>query len=501
MGAVLEAAAVSKSFGAVHALRDVSFSISEGEIRALCGENGAGKSTLIKLITGLHQPDRGRIQINGQDRQIRNPIEAQRLGIASVSQELSIVPQLSVLDNLWLGHRDVPFFHRRAWFRQRANEALDLVNLSHLSFDAPAGQLSLAERQLLEIARMLVREARILILDEPTATLADKEIERVTTALRRLRSQNKSIIFITHRLNEVFEICDTVTVLRNGAEVGTHRTLDIDRPRLIEAMLGRPLGQMYPASSGRVGDLALVVQSLSVPGGVYDLTFDVGRGEIVCLAGQIGSGAIDAIRALAGLVYNASGDVKVAGQPLKLGSVSRALSRNLRFVSEDRASEGVFPKLSVEENLVAIQLELLGRLGMLSRRRLTNSARRIASSVRVDEMRLRNLTGELSGGNQQKVAIGRSVSDRCEGVLLMNEPTRGVDVGARAEIYALMRRLCEDGYAILMTSTDIEEIVGMSDRVITMFRGASVRHHEKRAINRADILADITYHKVSEASS
>ena len=211
MGAVLEAAAVSKSFGAVQALRDVSFSIGEGEIRALCGENGAGKSTLIKLITGLHQPDHGRIQINGQDRQIRNPIEAQRLGIASVSQELSIVSQFSVLDNLWLGHRDVPFFHRRAWFRHRANEALDLVALSHLSLDAPAGQLSLAERQLLEIARMLVREARILILDKPTATLADKEIERVMTALRRLRSQNKSIIFITHRLNEVFEICDSVT--------------------------------------------------------------------------------------------------------------------------------------------------------------------------------------------------------------------------------------------------------------------------------------------------
>ena len=264
--------------------------------------------------------------------------------------------------------------------------------------------------------------------------------------------------------------------------------------------MGRPLGQMYPASSGRVGELALAVQGLSVPGGVYDLTFDVGSGEIVCLAGQIGSGAIDAIRALAGLVYNAGGEVKVAGQPLKLGSVSRALARNLRFVSEDRASEGVFAKLSVEENLVAIQLELLGRIGMLSRRRLTNSARRIASSVRVDDMRLRNLTGELSGGNQQKVAIGRSISDRCEGVLLMNEPTRRVDVGARAEIYALMRRLCEDGYAILMTSTDIEEIVGMSDRVITMFRGESVRHHEKRAINRADILADITYHTVSEAS-
>lgn len=500
MGAVLEVATVSKSFGAVHALHDVSFSINEGEIRALCGENGAGKSTLIKLITGLHQPDRGGIRVNGQDRQIRSPIEAQMLGIASVSQELSIVPQLSVLDNLWLGHRDVPFFHRHAKFSQRANEVLELVDLSHLWIDAPAGRLSLAERQLLEIARMLVREARILILDEPTATLADKEIERVTTALRRLRSQNKSIIFITHRLNEVFEICDSVTVLRNGVEVGTHRTADIDRPQLIEAMLGRPLGQMYPATTGRRGDVALEVRGLTVPGVVHDLTFEVRKGEITCLAGQIGSGAIDAIRALAGLVYNATGDVKVTGKPLRLGSVSESLSRNLRFVSEDRASEGVFLKLTVQENLVATQLDMLGSLGFLSRRRLSGMARRMASSVRVDDMRLRNLTGELSGGNQQKVAVGRAISDQSEGVLLMNEPTRGVDVGARAEIYALMRRLCDDGYAILMTSTDIEEVVGMSDRVITMFRGASVRYHEREAINRSDILADITYHKMAEPS-
>jgi ABC-type sugar transport system ATPase subunit len=377
---------------------------------------------------------------------------------------------------------------------------LELVDLSHLSLDVSASRLSLAERQLLEIARMLVREARILILDEPTATLADKEIERVTAALRRLRTQNKSIIFITHRLNEVFEICDSVTVLRNGAEVGTHRIGDIDRPRLIEAMLGRPLGQMYPASNGWVGDVALAVQSLNVPGRVYDLTFNVRKGEIVCLAGQIGSGAIDAIRALAGLVYDASGDVTVAGQPMELGSVSRALARKIRFVSEDRASEGVFPKLNVQENLVATQLEVLGSMGLLSRRRLADIAKQMAAKVRVDGTRLRNLTSELSGGNQQKVAVGRSIGDPNEGVLLMNEPTRGVDVGARAEIYALMRRLCEDGYAILMTSTDIEEIVGMSDRVITMFRGASVRHHEKQAINSPDILADITYHKVSEAS-
>jgi ABC-type sugar transport system ATPase subunit len=500
MDAVLDIIAVSKSFGAVNALHDVSFSINAGEVRALCGENGAGKSTLIKLLTGLHQPDRGRIRVDGQERQIKSPADAQALGIASVSQELSIVPQLSVLDNIWLGHRDVPFFHRAVRLRKRAQDVLELVDLAPPSLDAAAGTLSLAERQLLEIARMLVREARILILDEPTATLADKEIERVLVALRRLRSQNKAIIFITHRLNEVFEICDSVTVLRNGEEVGTHRTADMDRPQLIELMLGRPLAQMYPGSSGRSGGIALSVRDLTVPGSVHRLSFDLRQGEITCLAGQIGSGAIDAIRALAGLVYDATGNVVVAGTRLGLGSVPRALSHNLRFISEDRAEEGVFRKLSVQENLLATQLEKLGGFGLLSRRRLMNSAKRMAGAVRVDETRLRNLAGELSGGNQQKIAVGRSITSLGEGVLLMNEPTRGVDVGARAEIYALMRQLCENGYAILMTSTDIEEIVGMSDHVITMFRGAKIRQHEKGAVNRRDILADITYHRVAEAS-
>jgi ABC-type sugar transport system ATPase subunit len=500
MDAVLDITAVSKSFGAVNALHDVSFSINAGEVRALCGENGAGKSTLIKLLTGLHQPDRGRIRVDGQERQIKSPADAQALGIASVSQELSIVTQLSVLDNIWLGHRDVPFFHRAARLRKRAEEVLELVDLAPPSLDAPAGTLSLAERQLLEIARMLVREARILILDEPTATLADKEIERVLAALRRLRSQNKAIIFITHRLSEVFEICDSVTVLRNGEEVGTHRTADMDRPRLIELMLGRPLAQMYPSSTGRSGNIALSVRDLTVPGTVHGLSFDLRQGEITCLAGQIGSGAIDAIRALAGLIYDATGDVVVAGKRLGLGSVPRALSHNLRFISEDRAEEGVFRKLSVQENLLAAQLETLGGFGLLSRRRLANSARRMAGAVRVDETRLRNVAGELSGGNQQKIAVGRSITSLGEGVLLMNEPTRGVDVGARAEIYALMGQLCENGYAILMTSTDIEEIVGMSDHVITMFRGEKIRQHEKGAINRQDILADITYQRVAEAS-
>ena len=493
VGPILEARSVAKSFGPVEALCGVSFAVATGEVRGICGENGAGKSTLIKVLTGVYQADRGAILVDGVEHRVEGPQDAQALGIAFVSQELSIPPHLSVGDNIWLGHRDVPFLHRRRALRQRAQEVLELVGLAHLSVDVRAATLSLGERQLLEIARMLVRNARVLILDEPTATLSDREIAQVFATLRRLKEQGRTVIFITHRLNEIFEICDSVTVLRNGCEVGSFATTEVDRAGLIEAMLGRPLEQMYPQASLTEAGPALMVSDLHIPGTVHGLSLAVPKGRIASLVGQIGSGASDAVRALAGLVYTARGAVSVGGQRLRLGSVPAALAHNVRFVSEERAAEGLFLNLSVRENLLATQLGSLGTGGWLSRRRLTTAASRLAGMVGIDGRRLRSRTREMSGGNQQKVAVGRSVTSDGKGVLLMNEPTRGVDVGARAEIYVLMRRLCEQGYAILMTSTDIEEVVGMSDIVVTMYRGAKVGEYAGDTIDRTRILSDIIH--------
>jgi len=497
VGPILEARGVAKSFGPVRALRGVSFAVAQGEVRGICGENGAGKSTLIKVLTGVYRSDRGAILVDGVERRIDGPQDAQALGIAFVSQELSIAPHLSVEDNIWLGHRDVPLLHRRRALRQRAQEVLELVGLTHLSVDVRASTLSLGERQLLEIARMLVRNARVLILDEPTATLSDREIAHVFATLRRLKEQGRTIIFITHRLGEIFEICDSVTVLRNGYEVGSFAISEVDRAGLIEAMLGRPLAQMYPPAALTADGPALVVRDLHIPGTVGSLSLAVPQGRIACLVGQIGSGAAEAVRALAGLDYTARGEISVGGLHLRLGSVPEALARNVRFVSEERAAEGVFLNLSVRENLVATQLETLGTGGWMSRQRLTAAAGRLAGMVGIDGSRLRSRTRELSGGNQQKVAVGRSVTGAGKGVLLMNEPTRGVDVGARAEIYVLMRRLCEQGYAILMTSTDIEEVVGMSDIVVTMYRGAKVAEYAGDAIDRSRILSDIIHQETA----
>ena len=490
---ILEARGVQKRFGHLAALKDVSFAIGPGEIRALCGENGAGKSTLVKLLTGIYRPDAGTIQVDGAAQEFKSSRDSQARGIAFVSQELSIVAHLSLLDNIWLGHQEVPFFHRRASLRKRAADALGMVGLGHLPLATLAGRLSLGERQLVEIARMLARDARVLLLDEPTATLSDSEIERVFGALRRLRASGRSVIFITHRLNEVFNICDTVTVLRNGAEVATLPVNALDRDRLVEMMLGRPLGQMYPAPGPASDRDGLEVSGLTVPGMVHGLSFNAKRGQIVCLSGQIGSGAAEAVRALAGLVYDAGGAVVADGRTVRPGSVHDAIAANLRFVSEDRAAEGVFLTLPVRINLLATQLDRVSSAGIVSHEAISRRAAGACAQLTIDPARLLSNAGDLSGGNQQKIAVARSLTGDPFGVLLMNEPTRGVDVGARAEIYELMRQICAKGYCIVMMSTDIEEVAGMADIVVTMYRGRKVAEYPRATLSRNQILADITH--------
>ncbi len=490
---VLSIDGLSKSFGPIDALVDVSLSLGRGEIRAICGENGAGKSTLVKILTGVYHADAGTVTIDGEPRDIRRPQQAQELGLALVAQELSLVPHLSVLDNIWLGNATVPMLHRRRELRDRAARALEVLGIGHLGLDTPVIDLSIGEKQLVEISRLLARDARILILDEPTATLTDIEIERIFEALRALKREGRSVLYITHRLGEVFEICDSVTVLRNGALVDTRPVAEIDRDRLIEMMLGRGLVEMYPDAAHGDGAALLDVEGLCVPGVVDGFDLTAPRGKIICLAGQLGSGNFEVVRALAGLVHDATGRVTVDGAPMALGSVPRAMGNGIIFVSEDRAGEGIFLHLRVLDNLVGTRLGDHQRLGMLSWSELGTLAARLADRVGVDRARLGSTADELSGGNQQKLAFSRAVEHRQGGILLMNEPTRGVDVGARADIYKLMREFCEFGFALVMTSSDLEEVVGMSDIVHTMYRGRLIARYARGEARTHDILADITH--------
>ena len=483
---------VSKSFGPIAALKNISLDIGPGEIRGICGENGAGKSTLVKILTGVYRPDEGTVLIGGAPASVATPRQAQERGIAIVAQELSLCPDLSVEDNIWLGSLRVPFLHKRPELRRRAAETLALLGAGHIKLDARVATLSMGERQLVEIARLLTRDARVLILDEPTATLTDVEIERIFAALLAVKREGRSVLYITHRLAEVYEICDQVTVLRNGELVATTPLNGLDRAALIELMLGRPSGEMYPEQAPARGAPALVVEGLSLPGIVDDFTMNVSRGEILCIAGQVGSGAAEIVAALAGLVHDAGGRVTVNGRRLKLGSPARAARRGIMFVSGDRAAEGVFRRLSVLHNLVATRLHDHSLFGFLRGGALRAAAGRLSQRVGIDRKRLRARAEELSGGNQQKHAFGRSIGRQSGGVLLMNEPTRGIDVGARAEIYRLMRAFCADGYALVLASSDLEEIVGVGDVIVTLYRGRQVGCYRRSEASMHRIVADIT---------
>ena len=496
---ILAVEGITKRFGPNAVLKNVSLSLDAREVRAICGENGAGKSTLVKIFTGVYQPDGGTVCVDGTPTEIAHPQHAQELGIAMVAQELSLAPALSVLDNIWLGNRKVPLFHRRKALRARARAALDKVGLDELALETPVAALSIGRRQLVEIARMLTRDARVFILDEPTATLSDIEIERIFAALRALKAEGKSIVYITHRLGEVFAICDAVSVLRNGELVGTRRIGDIDRDQLMAMMLGRSMSEMYPRWDSKPGEPLIAVRNLRVPPIVRDFNLSAARGTVTCIAGQVGSGAIEVLRALAGLSADATGEVDVNGRPYRLRSVRRAQRAGVQFVSEDRAGEGVFLRLNAGQNLVAAKLSAHARLGVLGRSGLRATAAKLAAAVGVERARLRSPADELSGGNQQKLAFGRWIGGDEPGVLLMNEPTRGVDVGARAEIYRLIRQFCERGYSVIMASSELEEVLGMADVVVSMYRGRQIASYRRGEADMQQVLADIT-HPVSPAS-
>jgi ribose transport system ATP-binding protein/rhamnose transport system ATP-binding protein len=487
MNSLLSARDLTISFGPVHALRGVGLDLRAGEIQALCGENGAGKSTLIKVLMGIYQPDRGVVEVDGVAQRINGPQHAQEMGFALVAQELSLAPQLSVLDNIWLGDRSVPIFHRRKALREKARRALETLQV-RIDLDAKVNDLTMGQRQLVEIARMIARDARVLILDEPTATLSDVEIEHLFQVLRKLRTQGHAILYVTHRLGEVFEICDTVTVMRNGAHISTGPVSEVSREQLIETMLGRSFSDMYPERLAGQGSTGLSVSGLCIDGSFENVSFDAPRGKILCLAGQIGSGAGHVIRAIGGLAPLTRGHMLLDGQPLTRTSRGSTIS----FISEDRAKEGLFDR-SVLENLVAGQWQDHARLGMISWTSARRRAAELAASVGIDGKRLATNAFNFSGGNQQKILFARAAGGKTPGVILMNEPTRGVDIGARSEIYRLMRDLCTRGYCLVMMSTDLEEVVGIADIVVPMYRGAVVAQYEGEEIDISRILLDITH--------
>ena len=484
---------VSKAYGAVRALDDASLDLAPGEILGLCGHNGAGKSTLVKVLTGQVHPDQGEIVMQGAPVEFRNPLDAQSKGLAIVDQELALAPDLSVEENLFLGNFDLSLLRRPGASRRRARDLLARVGLA-VDPRSPLANLSIGERQLTEIARLVGRDARVLILDEPTATLSENEIERVFAVVRELVREGRSTIFVSHRLDEVLDLCDRVTVLRDGRIVSSRSTADIaHRQELIKMMIGKelPPPQRSDAASVAAGAGAAIAD-LRVPPAVAGFSQDIKGGQIVGLTGQIGSGTSQVLRALAGLEPDARGEFALDGRKVRLGSPAAALRAGVAFASNDRKGEGLFLEQTVEDNLVATRLGSLSRLGFIRGRALRETARRLVDFVKVDRERIDDTVEHFSGGNQQKIFLGRCLDREDVKLLLLDEPTRGVDVAGRAEIHQLIRQAALAGVAVLFASTELDEILDLADHVVTMFGGEIVASLAREDTNAELISADMT---------
>lgn len=471
---------VSKQYAAVHALTDVHLELRAGEVMALIGENGAGKSTLVKILSGLVQQDTGEIRIDGQPVDVHTSERSQSAGVAVVQQEYSSVRPMSVAENLLLGTAKGGAIWWPPRLRREARELLDNVGLEHVDPRTPVEQLSVAEMQLLEIARVLTRDARIIIFDEPTAALSDVEIERVLTVVRRLADQGRSVMYVTHRLAEVFRIADRVTVFRNGRSLPPVAADQLDVDSVITMMLGRDLGTMFPPRRTPSERLLLQVDELLVPGLAAPVSFSVRAGEIVGITGQLGSGANLAVQGVAGVLPVLGGTVRLDGQALPLTTRAAGIRRGVAYCSSDRKRDGIFGGVSIQRNLSSPWLTSVSRGGWVSTRAERDKATATSEDFAIDVRRIASAVGTLSGGNQQKVALGKWLGIQ-PSVLLVEEPTRGVDVGARAEIYAQLGRLCDAGMAVVVCSSDTAEVLGLSDTIATFYKGrlTGVRPHDE----------------------
>jgi rhamnose transport system ATP-binding protein len=468
---LISARGISKAFAGVEVLRDVDLDLEKGEIHALLGENGAGKSTFAKILAGVHRPTRGTVTLNGQPVDIADPRAAQKLGITLIHQEPISFPDLSVAENLVLGRAEDGWWSGVPWseMTREARKYMDLLGV-HIDVTRPMRGLSIADQQMVEIARALASDSRLIIMDEPTAPLTPREVETLFGIARRLRDEGRTIIFISHRLEEVRALCDRVTVFRDGNKVATESIGKLTDADIIRQMIGRPLKEYMHKQNASIGEVALEVQGLTLPGVFNDISFSVKRGEIVGLGGLVGAGRTDVARAIFGVAPAESGRVLVHGKPVTIREPDDAIALGLAFVPEDRALAGIFRTLSVEQNITAAIPGKIAPGGVI--RRAVEKAL-AADSVKKLRIRLASVNqpiGELSGGNQQKAILARwLLAD--PSILILDEPTRGIDIGVKAEFYDMIGELAAQGRAILLISSELPELLALCDRVLVMAEG------------------------------
>ncbi len=468
---VLEMQNIRKAFPGVRVLDDVSLTVRPGEVHALMGENGAGKSTLMKILAGALQADAGQILLGGQVVHIATPQQAMELGIGIIYQELNLAPHLSVAENIFLGRepRLFPGWVDGAKMRREAQALMENLGM-RLDVRAPVGGLTIAQRQMVEIAKATSRKARVLAMDEPSATLTAHELENLWRLIRQLQAQGIGIIYISHRMDEVFQIADTVTVLRDGRIVGSSPIGEISRDDVLRQMVGRSLDESFPKEHAPLGKPVLEVTGLSRRGVLENISFNVHAGEVVALAGLVGSGRTEIARCLFGADPWSAGEMKLNGVPFQPKSPHDAIAAGIGFVTEDRKEQGVVLSLTVRENISLASLNRVARLGFVQKSAENAKARESVQRLRVRTPSVEQRVGNLSGGNQQKVILAKWLQIPLK-LLILDEPTRGIDVGAKREIYQIMNELAARGVAILMISSELPEVLGMADRIVVMRDG------------------------------
>lgn len=469
---------VSKKFGLNQVLSNVSFDLRSGEVHALMGENGAGKSTLMKILTGVYQKDEGTILVDGQEVDYKNPKEAEERGIAFIYQELNVVYDMTVEENLFLNKEITKFgLCDKAAMTKASQEQLDRLGVA-IRADANMRDLSVGQQQMVEICKALMAEAQVIIMDEPTAALTDKETEVLFSTINSLKTIGVSIIYISHRMEEIFRICDRVTVLRDGQFIGTQDIKDTSMSELVKMMIGRDLDDRFPERDHKLGEEVLRVEGLSSSEAFANISFSVRSGEVLGISGLMGAGRTEIMQTIFGYRKKTNGRILIDQKQVEIDSPRDALNCGIAYVTEDRKNEGLLLDKSIRENIALLNLQTISKSGLIS-----SSREREVTAQAIDDFKIKcfdqeSLVGDLSGGNQQKVVISKWIL-RKPRILILDEPTRGVDVGAKQEIYLMINSLASQGIAIVMVSSELPELLGMSDRVVVIREGTYMGELDK----------------------